>query len=151
MNFLELPVQMLTVHSMKNLVLVLIIAVFTFSCDFNDQPVPRESVQKWVIAGYQKGGLANSSYSIVRDSAYVYSLSSDGTFRKSIGKKWITGTYEERFEDGLKKFFFQYENADPQLIHSCKADQEEYFLNSQGQLTGTWDACDGSKLYFDKD
>lgn len=135
---------------MKNLILFLIFVAFAFSCDFNDYPEARESDQKWVIAGYQKGGESNPSYITVRDSAFVYSLSSDGTFSKSIGKKRISGTYEERFEDGLKKYLFQYESADAELIHSCTSDQEEYFLNSTGQLTGTWDACDGSKLYFDK-
>jgi len=135
---------------MKNLILFLIFAVFAFSCDFNDYPEVRESDQKWVIAGYQKGEESNPSYITVRDSAYVYSLSSDGSFKKFIGNKRINGTYEERFEDGLVKFFFHYESADFDLIHSCTGDQEEYFLNSTGQLTGTWDACDGSKLYFDK-
>jgi len=135
---------------MKNLITFLIFAVFAFSCDFDEQPEPRESVQKWVIAGYQKGGVSNPSYVTIQDSAYAYSLSSDGTFRKSIGEKSISGTYEEKFEEGLRKFHFQYENVDSELIHSCESDQEEYFLNSQGQLTGTWDACDGDKLYFDK-
>lgn len=135
---------------MKNLIPFLILAVFVFSCDFNEQPEPRESVQKWVIAGYQQGNVANSSYISVRDSAYVYSLFSDGAFRKSIGKQVITGTYEQRFEDGLERVIFQYESQDSPLIHSCSSDQEEYFLNSKGQLTGTWDGCDGVKLYFDK-
>ncbi|REG87153.1 hypothetical protein [Algoriphagus antarcticus] len=135
---------------MKNLILFLIFTVFACSCDFNDYPEPRESDQKWVIAGYQEGGISNPSYITVRDSAFVYSLSSDGTFRKSIGKKGISGTYEERLEDGLRKFLFHYESVDAHLIHGCKKDQEEYFLNSQGQLTGTWNACDGAKLYFDK-
>ncbi|MEB2773933.1 hypothetical protein SYJ56_01355 [Algoriphagus sp. D3-2-R+10] len=135
---------------MKNLISFLILVVIAFSCDFNDYPDLHEEDQKWVIAGYQEGGITNPKYIGVRDSSYVYSLSSDGTFRKSIGKERISGTYEERFEDGLKKFFFQYENADDQLIHSCNDVEEEFFLNSQGQLTGTWDACDGAKLYFNK-
>ncbi len=135
---------------MKHLILFLLLAVFAFSCDFNDYPDPVSGKQKWVIAGYQEGGVSNPSYISIRDSAYVYSLSSDGTFRKSIGKQSISGTYEERFEDGLRKFIFQYESANAQLIHSCSNDQEQYFLNSKGQLTGTWDACDGAKLYFDK-
>lgn len=136
--------------SMKNLIPFLILVVLAFSCDFNDYPDLVKEDQKWVIAGYQEGGLQNPSYISVRDSAYVYSLSPEGTFRKSIGKQAISGTYEERFQDGLKRIIFQYESADPQLIHSCTIDQEEYFLNSKGQLTGTWDACDGAKLYFDK-
>lgn len=135
---------------MKNLIFFLIFAVLAFSCDFNDYPEPRASNQKWVIAGYQAGGVSNPSYVSIRDSAYVYNFSADGTFRKSIGNQGIGGTYEERFEDGLSKFILQYESADAQLIHSCTEDQEEYFLNSKGQLTGTWDACDGAKLYFEK-
>ncbi|PZX58303.1 hypothetical protein LV84_01507 [Algoriphagus ratkowskyi] len=135
---------------MKNLILFFIFIATVFSCDFNDQPEPKESVLKWVIAGYQEGGVSNSSYTTVRDSSYVYFLSSNGTFRKTIGKKVITGSYSERFEDGLKKYLFEYESADAALIHSCNNDKEEYFLNSQGQLTGTWDACNGTKLYFNK-
>lgn len=136
--------------SMKNLIPFLILVVLALSCDFNDYPDLLEGNQKWVIAGYQSGGVSNSSYISVRDSAYVYSLSSDGTFRKSIGKEMISGTYEKRFVDGLKRIIFHYGSLDAQLIHSCTSDQEEYFLNSKGQLTGTWDACDGAKLYFDK-
>lgn len=135
---------------MKNFLLLLIFSAFLFSCDFNDYPEPKEDIQKWVFAGYQEGGLENPSYITVRDSAYTYTLASNGTFRKSIGKRGINGTYEERFEDGLRKYFFEYENPDAQLVHSCDSDQEVYFLNSQGQLTGTWDACGGDKLYFNK-
>ena len=126
-------------------------AVLAFSCNFDENPEPGESNERWVLAGYQKGGETKSSYTSVRDSAYVYTLSSDGTFRKSIGKQGFIGTYEERFEDGLRKFIFQYETAADNEIHGCSSDQEIYFLNSQGQLTGTWDSCNGDKLYFDKE
>lgn len=135
---------------MKYLITFLIFAVFAFSCDFDDQPVSGEHVQKWVIAGYQPGDNSNSNYITVRDSAFSYSLLPDGTVRKSMGNQAISGTYEERFEDGLRKFLFHYESGDVALIHGCNDAQEEYFLNSQGQLTGTWDACDGAKLYFNK-
>ncbi|MEB2783449.1 hypothetical protein [Algoriphagus persicinus] len=135
---------------MKNLISFLILVVLALSCDFNDFPGLGKEDQKWVIAGYQQGGVSNPSYVSIRDSAYVYTLSTDGTFRKSIGKQRIGGTYRERFEDGLRKFLFQYEKSDAHLIHSCDEEQEEYFLNSKGQLTGTWDVCNGSKLYFDK-
>lgn len=135
---------------MKNLIPFLILAVFAFSCDFNDDPEPRTGDQKWILAGYQDGRVPNPSYITIQDSSYTYALASDGTFRKSIGKQGIGGTYEERFEDGLRKFIFQFEDPDSALIHSCTNGRETYFLNSKGQLTGTWDACEGNKLYFNR-
>lgn len=137
--------------ALTSLLTFIIAALLAFSCNFDQNPEPLYGTQRWVLAGYQKGGETKSSYISVRDSAYVYTLSSDGTFRKSIGNRASNGTYKERFEDGLRKFILQYDTTDANEIHGCTSDQEIYFLNSQGQLTGTWDACNGDKLYFDKD
>ncbi len=130
-----------------------IFAVLTFlalSCNFNEMPEQRDESQKWALAGYQVGVSGDLKYTSIKDSAYVYSLLPDGSFTKTVGEYKLEGSYEKSVSDGLTRFKFLYNTTNSLLVHSCTPDAEDYFINSKGQLAGTWDACDGPKLYFDK-
>ncbi|WP_373396271.1 hypothetical protein V8V91_16475 [Algoriphagus halophilus] len=135
---------------MKQSLIFAFLALIAFACDFNDMPEPRDETQKWALAGYQVEVSGDLEYTNIQDSAYVYSLLPDGSFSKKVGEYELKGTYEESFSDGLKRYKFMYTSKNSLLIHSCATSSEDYFINSKGQLTGTWDACDGPKLYFNK-
>jgi len=135
---------------MKNFSIFALLTFLAFSCDFNDVPELREESQKWALAGYQEDFLGDMKYTSIQDSAYVYALLPDGSFTKTVGQFKLEGTFEESFSNGLTRFKFLYTTKNSLLVHSCIPDVEDYFINSKGQLTGTWDACDGPKLFFDK-
>lgn len=135
---------------MKKISIFAFIAFVALSCNFNEIPELREESQNWVLAGYQVNISGDMKYTSIQDSAYVYSLLPDGSFTKTVGDFEIEGSYEKSFEDGLTRFKFLYTTKNSLLVHSCTVDSEDYFINSKGQLTGTWDACDGPKLYFDE-
>lgn len=136
---------------MKNLSIFSLLAIIAFSCNFSELPEYKDGNQKWALAGYQVDLEGDLEYTSIQDSAYVYTMMPDGTFTKTVGEYELSGTYEESFSDGLTKYRFQYGTQQSLLIHSCSTDFEDYFINSKGQLTGTWDSCDGPKLYFDKE
>lgn len=135
---------------MKKFSIFALLTILAFSCDFNEMPELRDESQKWALAGYQVDVSGDLKYTSIQDSAYVYSLLPDGRFTKTVGEYKLEGTYEESVSDGLTRFKFIYTTKNSLLVHSCTPNAEDYFINSQGQLTGTWDACDGPKLYFDK-
>ena len=135
---------------MKQFSIFALLAFLTFACDFNDQPEPRDESQKWALAGYQVNVLGEMEYTSIQDSAYIYSMMPDGSFTKTVGEYTLQGTYEQSISEGLTHYKFQYSTKNSLLVHSCTTDAEDYFINSKGQLTGTWDECDGPKLYFDK-
>ena len=135
---------------MKQFSIIAVLTFLAFSCDFNDFPDIRNESQKWELAGYQVDDSGDFKYTSIKDSAYVYSMMPDGAFTKTVGEYKLEGTYKQSTSDGLTRYRFTYSTNNSLLIHSCEAGVEDYFINSRGQLTGTWDACDGPKLYFDK-
>ncbi|MEN2280685.1 hypothetical protein AAGF08_01005 [Algoriphagus sp. SE2] len=135
---------------MKKFSIFALLTLMVLSCNFNEMPELREESQIWSLVGYQVNISGDKKYTSIQDSAYVYSLLPDGSFTKTVGDYEIEGSYEKGLEDGLTRFKFFYSTKNSLLIHSCMQDEEDYFINSQGQLTGTWDACDGPKLFFDK-
>ena len=135
---------------MKQFSIFALIALVAFSCDFNEMPELRDESQKWALAGYQVDISGDLEYTNIQDSAYVYALMPNGTFTKTVGDYKLEGKYEQSTSDGLTRYKFTYSATNSLLIHSCSSGTEDYFINSKGQLTGTWDECDGPKLYFDK-
>jgi len=133
---------------MKKLFLFSLVAIFAFSCDFNDQPEPRDEGQTWSLVGFQEKVDGDLVYTAVQDSAYVYTLMPDGNFTKKIKNYTLEGTYEKKVVDNLTHYLFQYNTKNSVLIHSCDRDMEDYFINSDGHLAGTWDSCEGTKLFF---
>lgn len=136
---------------MKNLVLIAIIALFTVSCDFNDQPENINRAQEWRLSAYEVLKSNDQSELVsVSDSTYNYTLEYDGKFVKTVGKHKLEGTYETSIIDGIEHFDFSYNVKNSLLIHSCLPDVEQFYINKQGQMVGTWEACDGVRFYFDK-
>lgn len=134
---------------MKKYSIFALIAYLAFSCDFNEMTSPQDQSQKWNLVGYQEDVAGEMKYTSLQDSAYVYSLFPDGTFIKTVGENKLDGTYEQSFSEGLTRYTFKFAEDGDLLIHGCSSGSEEYFINSKGQLTGTWDSCDHPKLFFD--
>lgn len=132
---------------MKNFLIIAILSLFAFSCDFNDQPVLKNPNQEWDLSGYEK---ASDDLVAVSDSTYNYVLQPDGAFTKTVGKYTLNGTYKSSTIDGIQHFDFMYDVNKSLLIHSCLPDVEQFYVNNKGQMVGTWDACDGIRFYFNK-
>lgn len=135
---------------MKRTLIFSLFALVAFSCDFNDQPEPKDEGQTWNLVGYQEMVDGNLEYTPVSDSTFSYSLRTDGTFIKKVGNYTVDGTYKTTSADNLTHYIFQFNSKNSLLIHSCDEGMEDYFINSQGELAGTWDSCDGTKLFLDR-
>ncbi len=131
---------------MKRAILFSLCAVFAFACDFNDQPAPRTATsQEWTLSGYEEDSL----FVAVSDSTYIYTLNDDGTFNKKVGTFSLDGTFERSTTDGETLLTFDYKVSNSVIIHSCTPGKEEFFINESGQMEGTYDACNGIKLFFE--
>lgn len=136
---------------MKQLVLHAIISIFAFSCDFNDEPDPLNTAEQWKLAAYSNKLSSTPGIVTVQDSAFVYTLFSTGEFTKTVGQNELSGTFEKGVLGGNTTITFNFATSKNLLIHSCTQGQEQYFIDGSGQMIGTWDTCDGSKLYFKKE
>lgn len=136
---------------MKQLVLLALISFFAFSCDFNDEPDPLNTAEQWKLAAYSNKLSATPGIVTVQDSAFVYTLFSTGEFTKTVGQNELTGTFKRGVLGDSKTIAFTYETPKNLLIHSCSPGKEQYFIDASGQMIGTWDTCNGTKLYFAKE
>lgn len=136
---------------MKHLFIFGLIAVFAFSCDFNDVPNPLSTAEEWKLAGYSNSFSSNPGIVSVQDSAFVYTLFATGEFTKKVGNNELTGTFEKGILGDRTTITFNFLTPKNLLIHSCFQGKEQYFIDGSGQMIGTWDSCDGTKLYFKKE
>lgn len=136
---------------MKHLFIFALIAVFAFSCDFNDEPNPLSTAEEWKLAGYSNSFSSNKGIVAVQDSAFVYTLFATGEFTKKVGNNELSGTFEKGTLGDRTTITFNFLTPKNLLIHSCFQGKEQYFIDGSGQMIGTWDSCDGTKLYFKKE
>lgn len=136
---------------MKQLFIFALISFFAFSCDFNDEPNPLNTAEQWKLAAYSNKLSSTPGIVTVQDSAFVYTLFATGAFTKTVGKNELTGTFEKGTLGDRATITFNFATAKNLLIHSCMPGKEQYFIDGSGQMIGTWDTCDGSKLYFKKE
>lgn len=135
---------------MKKLSIFALISFFAFSCDFNDEPNPLNTAEQWKLAGYSNSVSSNKGIVAVQDSAFVYTLFATGDFTKKVGNDELTGTFERGTLGDNTTITFNFVTPKNLLIHSCSQGKEQYFIDGSGQMIGTWDSCDGTKLYFKK-
>lgn len=135
---------------MKQFVLLALISIFAFSCDFNDEPDPLSTAEQWKLAAYSNKLSSTPGIVSVQDSAFVYTLFSTGEFTKKVGNDELTGTFERGTLGDNTTITFNFVTPKNLLIHSCSQGKEQYFIDGSGQMIGTWDSCDGTKLYFKK-
>lgn len=143
---------------MKNTFLPLIVIFFLFSCSktSNDK---MESVydsdsfpQKWQLKK-MSGQIPNSeTEGLEMEWQETYTLNDDGTFTKSRERNnvisEVTGTFVfKELLDGT--YLILNHQADNELIGSCLNPLEEVlYVMPNGNMRGTWSACDGPGLEY---
>lgn len=150
---------------MKNLILMTVIVGSLISCSF-DRTIDLESLEeiseptqyihnKWALIA-MSGNLANVPPTTGSEMAWqeYYLLNADSTFTKSRNQNDLiteaSGTYAfVVLSDGdYLELNYQIDNN---LIGNCTAEAKEYlFLHSEHTLVGTWSACDGPGLVYEK-
>lgn len=94
------------------------------------------------------------------DTTYVYRFKKDSSFVKNIGDYVLSGKFQvEENNDNLflllnydeESVLLSRDNpSNRQLIHTCFSGQEYFSWDSDGRLLGSWGACDGPTLIFEK-
>ena len=149
---------------MKNLIYISVIIGTLISCSFNKGIDPEDLNEKFDSEQYpQKWQLIEMSGSIATvppttgsDMEYqeYYLLYSDKTFMKS--REWDnvvtkeTGTYTLviLLDEKYLQLIYQSNND---LIGNCTGEANELlYLNSENKLIGTWSACDGPGLIYER-
>ena len=149
---------------MKNLIFVSVIIGTVISCSFNKEIDPENSKgkfdpdqypQKWQLIE-MSGPIATVPPTTGSDMEYqeYYLLYSDKTFMKS--REWDnavtkeTGTYTLIILSDGKYLELIYESNND-LIGNCTGESKELlYLNSENKLIGTWWACDGPGLVYER-
>lgn len=138
---------------MKKILIPAFLLLF-FSC--NDKYDLDHYPQKWQLTRMygQLPGVGTNITITELGMKEHFLLNSDGTFIKSREKDGIlteaTGTFawKDSSTDG-KYLELIYESKNP-LIESCSGLKEPYYLRSDKSLVGSWNACDGPGLEFER-
>lgn len=149
---------------MKNLIFVSVIIGTVISCSFNKEIDPENSnkefnsdqyPQKWQLKE-MSGMLANVPPSTGSDMDWqeYYLLYFDNTFIKSRERDNVvteeTGIYDFVILSDENYLELIYE-SDNFLIGNCTGGVKELLiLNSENKLIGTWRACDGPGLVYER-
>ncbi|WP_268033383.1 hypothetical protein [Algoriphagus sp. PAP.12] len=146
---------------MRRFLLLSLLITILFSCHENENPSLAEFPQKWVLAGYFSVWMPENGIVPITDSLYYYELRKDGTFTKFIGEFELDGTYEKGKDELYNRdnIIFQYdqetyledrERGAFGLIHNCGMDSEYFSFVDSNTIRGSWGACDGPNLYFER-
>lgn len=146
---------------MRRFLLFAMLITSLISCQESEKPAVAEFPQTWVFSGYSSSWVANPEITPVVDSLYYYELRKDGTFTKFIGEFELVGTYE--VEDDTtndseylvlkydqETYLEDRERDGIGLIHYCGQDFEPFYYVSSNTIRGSWGACDGPNLYFER-
>ncbi len=149
---------------MKNLIIGLFLLSVLTACTNMEETDPEnlrenlsaeQNLQKWKLVE-MSGNVANVPPSTGSSMAWqeYYELRPDHTFVKSreqdSGVIEETGTYAfVTLPDG--EYLELTYDADNDLIGNCTSDSKELlFLQAENKLIGTWQACDGPGLVYEK-
>ncbi|MEQ9441302.1 MAG: hypothetical protein RIG62_19820 [Cyclobacteriaceae bacterium] len=149
---------------MKNIFFGLLVLGALASCSGNEGIEPKslnaradaeQDLQKWQLVE-MSGSIANVPPSTGSDMAWqeYYLLYADSTFVKSREQDGTiteaSGTYAlVTLPDG--EYLELTYDSDNNLIGNCTAEAKELlFFQSANKLIGTWQACDGPGLVYDK-
>ncbi|MHA7130401.1 hypothetical protein [Algoriphagus namhaensis] len=146
---------------MKRCLFVISLVTFLYSCTASEEPISVEEI--WSFTGYSCSFCSNpNEFFPVSDSTYYYTFRPDSSFTKNIGTFELSGRYEvETTPDDQTYLVLQYNQASvdldrnnkvwPGLIHYCGQEYEPLLIQDDGKLIGSWGACDGPRLVFEKD
>lgn len=146
---------------MRRFLLLALLITSSFSCLDDELPLQAEFPQKWVFSGISSSWVANPEITPVVDSLYYYELREDGTFTKFIGEFELNGTFEKEgdLSNEAEYLIFKYDQEtyleDRErdgfgLIHYCGQDFEPFYYVDSNTIRGSWGACDGPNLYFER-
>lgn len=140
---------------MKNLTLYSVLLFVIFSCKKDTGLDSYAYPQKWVLKKMTTEGFSTKVLTGAQMSwQEFYVLKQDGTFTKSreIGgvSSEASGTLSFREELGENFLVLTYKTGF-NLIGSCTSyEQKEELMIQSGKLKGTWAACDGPGLEYEK-
>lgn len=146
---------------MRPVSILLLTIVGLFSCSADESPSLNTMPQTWVFSGTASSWVADPQITPIVDSLYYYQLREDGTFTKFIGEYELEGTYEmsDDHTNDAKYLTFHYDQAtyleDRErdgfgLIHYCGQDYEPFVFIDSNTIKGSWGACDGPHMYFER-
>ncbi len=134
-----------------------------FACSNNDKTTDEDQVslkadqypQKWQLMA-MTGMVANVPPTTGDDLEYQETilLHSDNTFtkiREATGTSVeISGGFEIEIEGDGRYLILTYPEKN-ELVGNCSIEPKEWFrFDSETQLVGTWWACDGPGLFYDR-
>jgi hypothetical protein len=131
----------------KELVFALVLGLGVFSCKESEEPITQSSLQYFLV-GIQPSWSPNMDFTPISDSLYYYQFNDDGTFLKRVGDQTAKGTFKDPEIDDFEGILLTFEDQDSDLIHSCFRGEEYLTSLGNNELAGTWEACDGPKLFF---
>ncbi|MFT4858016.1 MAG: hypothetical protein ACI8YP_001878 [Algoriphagus sp.] len=131
----------------KELVFALVLGLGVFSCKESEEPITQSSLQYFLV-GIQPSWSPNMDFTPISDSLYYYQFNDDGTFLKRVGAQTAKGTFKDPEIDDFEGIALTFEDQDSDLIHSCFRGEEYLTSLGNNELAGTWEACDGPKLFF---
>ncbi|WP_134200083.1 hypothetical protein [uncultured Algoriphagus sp.] len=146
---------------MRRFSLYFLVIVFLSACKEDENPTLAEFPQKWVFSGISSSWEANPVINPIADSLYYYELNENGTFTKFIGEFELHGNYETvaDADNNPEYLVFRYDQEtyleDRErdgfgLIHYCGQDYEPFSFVDSNTIKGSWGACDGPNLYFER-
>jgi hypothetical protein len=136
-----------------NKLLLFLIACTLASCtkEFDPDKFPQE----WKLITMTANQMINPTVTTGSDMAWqeTYTLNSDGTFTKSRNRDGIStdasGTFVYKDISNYKNFELSFVTGIP-LVSSCYPGKEILVLKSETKLQGTWSACDGLGLEYER-
>ena len=137
-----------------NFVCLFTLCLFVISCSKDEKFDLNKYPQKWQLI--KMNGQIPNSETTGKDMDWqeYYLLNSDGTFTKhrEIGEKIteISGIfiYKDLSDGKYIEFNYKVEN---EIIGSCSSKLSEVLrVKSESKLLGTWLACDGPELEYDR-
>lgn len=143
------------IYNMKNIILASLLIGTFISCSLNKEIDPEQYPQKWELIEIS-GSIADVPPLTGKDMDWqeYYLLNSDNSFVKSRERDKIitevTGTFAFVIGTDSKYLELSYE-SDNKLIGNCTSEIKEHLnLNSENLLVGTWVACDGPGLVYER-
>lgn len=139
---------------MRILILLFAIALFAGSCSKDEKMEPDANTQKWVLV--KMSGMAPNSETMGGDMEWqeYYLLYSDGTFMKQREREGIQVNARGNFTFTDKtqgKYLELIYDANSEIIGSCNGNNTEtLWVVADDKLSGTWLACDGPGLEYEK-
>ena len=123
------------------------------SCSNNEEAIEETSSQIWQLVKMTGNVEGSETTGTAMEWQEFYMLKFDGTFLKSRYRNDVNtevkGSYSYKTINEQEFIVFTYFEEN-ELIANCTSTLEEYLLVQDYKLIGTWNACDGPALEYQK-